>query len=234
MGSATECEGGAPERSVLRFDRETEKVRKMPSRQVSQARFDRTYFDRFYESRRTRVHGAEQVAALARGITGMLAWWGAPLATVLDVGAGPGLMRDWFRKNLPRVKYTSTDFSAYACEKYGHEQRDIASWRSAKRFDLVICQGVLPYLDDRAASAAIENLAAMTRGFLYLEAITRRDLDEVCDRELTDVAVHERAGRFYRTRLDAHFENVGAGLYHRRGGPARFYELERSGKGVRS
>lgn len=188
--------------------------------------FDRAYFDRFYESRRTRVHGAAQIASLAKGITGLLEWWGAPLTSVLDVGAGPGILRDWFRAHRRNVRYVSTDVSAYACERYGHEHRDITAWRSPKRFDLVFCQGVLPYIDDAGAARAIENLAAMCRGFLYLEAITRRDLDEVCDRDLTDVAVHERPASFYLRLLEPHFEAVGCGLYHRRGGPTRFYELE--------
>ncbi len=188
--------------------------------------FDRAYFDRFYESKRTQVHGAAQIAHLATGITGLLAWWGAPLTSVLDVGAGPGLLRDWFKRHRPKVRYVSTDVSAYACERYGHEHRAISRWRSAKKFALVVCQGVLPYLDDPSATSAIANLAAMCRGFLYLEAITARDLDEVCDRALTDVAVHERPGAFYRKLLAPHFEAVGCGLYHRRGGPTRFYELE--------
>jgi hypothetical protein len=206
-----------------------------PSRKPRSARgstsdaFDQAYFDRYYESRRTRVHGATQIANLARGVTGLLDWWGAPLRSVLDVGAGPGLLRDWFKKHRRGVRYVSTDVSAYACERYGHEQRDITRWRAARRFDLVFCQGVLPYLDDAGVASAIENLGAMCAGFLYLEAITARDLDEVCDRDLTDVAVHERPGGFYRALLDVHFEPVGAGLYHRRGGPVTFYELELGG-----
>ncbi len=207
----------------MQNDRARTPTKPRPSRSDA---FDRAYFDRYYESRRTRVHGAAQVGHLARAITGMFDWWGVPLGSVLDVGAGPGLLRDWFKKHRPAVKYLSTDVSAYACERYGHAQRDITSWRVARRFDLVFCQGVLPYLDDAGAASAIENLAAMCGGFLYLEAITARDLVEVCDTKLTDVAVHERPGAFYRALLDPHFEAVGCGLYHRRGGPGLFYELE--------
>jgi hypothetical protein len=188
--------------------------------------FDAAYYGRFYESTKTRVHGAPEVSHLAAGITSMLAWWGADLRNVLDVGAGTGLFRDWFRQHRPDVKYRSTEYSAYACAKYGHEQRDIASWRDKGRFDLVVCQGVLPYLDNASAARAIENLGAMTRGFLYLEAITARDLRDVCDQELTDVQVFPRSGSWYRTRLDAHFVCVGGGLYYAADGPLSFYELE--------
>lgn len=206
----------------------------MATRGSSSDTFDQAYFDRFYESRRTRVHGATQVANLARAITGFFDWWSVPLTSVLDVGAGPGLLRDWFRARRPNVRYVSTDVSAYACERYGHEHRDITRWRANKRFDLVFCQGVLPYIDDAGVAKAIANLAAMCRGFLYLEAITRRDLDTVCDRALTDVAVHERPGSFYLKLLEPHFEEVGCGLYHRRGGPGRFYELEAPGVRTRA
>lgn len=190
--------------------------------------FDQAYFDRFYETRRTRVHGAREVAHLARGVTELVLWLRGPLGSVLDVGAGPGLWRDWFQKHKPAVRYVSTDASAYACKRYGHQKRDIASWRSKERFDLVVCQGVLPYLPDAAAASAIENLGVMTRGFLYLEAITKSDLVEVCDLDMTDVAVHPRDGAWYRRRLAKHFIQVGAGLYYAKGGPLRFYELERA------
>jgi hypothetical protein len=148
---------------------------------------------------------------------------------VLDVGAGPGLWRDWFCAHKKGVRYVSTDVSAYACERYGHEQRDIAHWRARgrERFDLVICQGVLQYLPDEDAERAIGNLAAMCGGFLYLEAITTRDLRESCDREATDTAVFTRPGAWYRKRLARHFVPVGCGLYFIEGGPVVFYELER-------
>jgi hypothetical protein len=191
------------------------------------AAFDAPYFRRFYESRRSRVYGAEQVAHLARGVTGFVQWFGGEIERVLDVGAGIGLWRDWFAAELASTRYRSVDVSEYACEKYGHECRDIAVWRAREKFDLIICQGVLPYLDDRACGKAIANIAAMCRGFLYLEAITARDLREVCDRSKTDTTVHARSATFYRRLLAKHFEPVGCGLYHIRGGTAVFYDLER-------
>ena len=194
------------------------------SRPVS---FDATYFRRYYESRRSRVYGSEQVGYLAQGIVGLVRWFGGDIERVLDVGAGIGLWRDWFGRNLPKVRYRSVDVSHYACRKYGHEQRDITQWRSREKFDLVVCQGVLPYIDDRGCSRAVSNIAAMCRGFLYLEAITARDLREVCDRTRTDISVHSRPARFYRSLLAKHFEPLGCGLHHVKGGDKLFYELER-------
>jgi hypothetical protein len=188
--------------------------------------FDQSYFERFYGSRKTRVYGKKEVARLARGVTEMIGWLGGDLRSVLDVGAGAGLWRSWFQRHKPDVRYRSTDVSAYACEKYGHEQRDIATWRAREKFDLVICMGVLPYLSDDDCARAIENIASMSRGFLYLEAITRRDLDEVCDRSKTDGAVKGRTGAWYRKHLAPHYQTLGCGLFYVRTGPLVFYELE--------
>jgi hypothetical protein len=190
-------------------------------------RFGEAYYERYYGSAKTQVHDAARIAHLARGITEMIAWQGGALETVLDVGAGAGLWRDWFAKNKPRVKYRSIEHSAYACAKYGHEQRDISAWRASTKFDLLVCQGVLPYIPDEGASAAIENLGAMARGFLYLEAITKGDWATVCDQTKTDGDVHLRDAAWYRARLARQFVNVGGGLYYTRRGPLQFYELER-------
>jgi hypothetical protein len=191
-------------------------------------RFDETYYRRYYANAKTRVADASETAHLARAVTEMIAWYGGPLETALDVGAGAGLWRDWFRKNKPKTKYRSIEVSAYACATYGHEQRDIASWRARERFDFIVCQGVLPYLSDGAAETAIENIAAMARGFLYLEAITKKDFEEICDQAKTDGDVHLRSAAWYRQRLGKHFVNVGCGLYYATRGPLRFYELERA------
>jgi hypothetical protein len=190
------------------------------------AQFDQAYYDRYYESKSTRVHGAARIAHAARFVTEFMAWSDARLESVLDVGAGPGLWRDWFAKNKRGVKYRSTEYSAYACERYGHEQRDISAWRAKERFDLIVCQGVLQYLDDDACTAAIDNIGAMARGFLYLEIVTRRDFDEVCDQKLTDGQIHLRTGAWYRARLSKHFRRIGAGLWYAQRGPLLFYELE--------
>jgi hypothetical protein len=188
--------------------------------------FDADYYRRYYGDRRTRVHGPREIAKLCNAVTSMLEWWHAPVRTVLDVGAGVGLWRDWFNKQRPLTKYRSTEGSRYACAQYGHEWRDITRWHARKKFDLVVCQGVLPYIDDRGCERAIDNLAAMTGGFLYLEAITKRDMGESVDVK-TDVSVHGRSATWYRKRLSVHYAEVGCGLWMKRGTPVFFYELER-------
>jgi len=190
--------------------------------------FDRDYFDRYYERESSRVYGPAELGRLAQGLLGMIRWLGGDVRSVLDVGAGAGFLRDWFQRHESSVRYVSVDASAYACERYGHEQRDIARWQSKDRFDLVVCQGVLPYLSDEDAASALDNIGAMTGGFLYLEAITARDLREVVDRDKTDVAVHPRTGAFYREQLSRHFVELGCGLFYAKTGRLVFYELEHS------
>ena len=127
---------------------------------MRKAAFDKAYFERYYEREQTRVHGKKEIARLARGVVGIIGWLGGSIESVLDVGAGAGLWRDWFKRHRPQVRYLSTDVSAYACQRYGHEQRDVSKWRAKERFDLIVCQGVLPYLDDTAADRAISAVYA--------------------------------------------------------------------------
>jgi len=188
------------------------------------ARFDAAYYRRFYRGP-DRVHGPREIGRLAGAVCGMAAWLGLELEAVLDVGAGPGLWRDWFRRHRPGVRCRSVDVSPHACARWGHELRDVSRWRARERFDLIVCHGVLHYLDAAAAERAIENLGAMARGLLYLEVLTRRDL-EVVDRERTDTAMRLRSGAWYRRRLAPHFRQVGAGLWVSRRSGLRLYELE--------
>ncbi len=192
------------------------------------ADFDERYYRRFYGSKRTRVYDAEEAACLGSALAGLVGRYGGRLRSILEVGAGTGLLRDWFRSNRPSARYLSTEWSEHACVTYGHVRQDIARWRAKQTFDLVICQGVLPYLSDEDASRAMDNLYAMTRGFLYLEAVTRQDYLAVCDRARTDPRMRFRSGRFYRTRLRPRFVALGGGLYYRRDGSLQFYELETS------
>lgn len=191
--------------------------------------FDEAYYRRFYGNARTRVQGGKEVAHLGAFLVNLIRWYGETTRSVLEVGAGVGLLRDWFRKTHPHVKYVSTEYSAHAAKAYGHEQRDITSWRSRRRFDLVVCQGVLPYLDDRDVGNAIDNLAAMTRGFFFLEAITGRDYRLACDKDKTDPGMHLRSAAFYRARLARHFRALGGGVFYRKDGPLVFWELESPG-----
>ncbi|MFM8389987.1 MAG: class I SAM-dependent methyltransferase [Actinomycetota bacterium] len=186
--------------------------------------FDAAYYEEFYG--RGSVHTVAQINHLATGVHSMLAWWGLEVRSFLDIGAGPGYWRDWYRTNHPKVTVVSTDVSDYACATYGHKKADIAAWRPSRRFDLVVCHSVLQYPDNAATRAAIENLGAACRHFLYLEIPTASDFDDIVDPEATDMSVHRRTGTWYRRELGKHFRQVGGGLWLSHDSTVPMYELE--------
>lgn len=189
-------------------------------------RFDDAYYQRFYRDPATRVQTPQNIAKLARGVLSMAAYWDIPIDNVLDVGAGLGWWKAGLLAERPTLVYKGVDISAAACKSAGLEQRDIARWRDTTRYDLVVCQGVLQYLPDRACALAIENLAAMSRSLLYLEVLTRHDVDEIVDLDRTDTAVHLRTGAWYRERLGRHYICVGGGLFCSKLATHPFFELE--------
>lgn len=191
-------------------------------------RFDERYYRRFYGRRP--VHTAARIGRLAEGVLGLCAWLELPVRSVLDIGAGPGHWGTHLAAHHPKVRYTGIDVSEYACATYGHRRRDISTWRPARPVDLVICQGVLQYLDDPAVEAAVANIAASVRGALYLEVPTTYDRVATIDPDQTDLDVHWRDGRWYRDLLDPHFQQVGGGIWVARRAGVVLYELERAGR----
>jgi hypothetical protein len=176
-------------------------------------RFDGRYYDRFYGA--DGAHDPARIAHLAAGVHGFARWWGVNVRSVLDVGAGMGMWRDWYRTTHPEVRVRSTDVSAHACATWGHEQRDITTWRPRQRFDLVICHSVLQYVSDEAIAKAVSNVVAATGAVLYLEVPTTRDMREVVDPRRTDLRVYRRTGDHYRQLLSTHLRQAGAGLWVR-------------------
>jgi hypothetical protein len=192
-------------------------------------RFDEAYYLRFYEDPKSRVVSPEGHAALAEFVFAFCRWNNLELKSVLDIGAGIGLWKGWFEKHAPEVKYTGTEVSHAMCAKHGFLHRDIARWRDRKKHDLIVCQGVLQYLPDPDVAPAIANIAAMSRGLVYVEVTTRTDLRERCDRDRTDSDIFVRNGSYYRGILSKHLLNVGAGLWWIKDRPPPFYELEMCG-----
>jgi hypothetical protein len=192
----------------------------------SSERFDAAYYRRFYG--RGGVHDAARIAQLAQGVFSLAAWWKITIRSALDVGAGRGYWGAWLASDRPGVRYHGIDVSEHACRRHGHEFADLATWRPQRRYDLVICQSVVQYLDDRAAAAAIGSLAEACRGLLYLEVPTTGDCGSTIDPDGTDLDVFWRSGRWYRSRLRAHFTEIGGGLWLSHDHPAVLFELERA------
>ncbi len=191
--------------------------------------FDRQYYQRFYRNPKTRVSDRAALDRLGDFVCSYLRYLPVPVTRVLDLGCGLGLWRQVVARHFPRARYRGVEISEYLCEHYGWERGSVADYRSKTPFDLVICQGVLPYLQRGAATRAIANLGALCRGALYLEAVTRDDWDGgVIDERRTDRAMLLRSAAWYRRALAPHFLAVGGGVWLSRRSQVAVYALERA------
>ncbi len=188
-------------------------------------KFNRAYYDRWYRNDETRTFMTEYTPVIARFVFAYLDYLEVEIKTVLDAGCGLGHWQTAL-KNLGRdVRYHGLETSDYLCRELGWEKGSIADYQAEEPFDLVVCQGVLQYLDDAECKAAIDNLATLCSEALYLEVLTQRDARENCIPERTDTDVYLRKGKWYRKRLDRHFVNLGGGLFLSRTCAATCYEL---------
>jgi 2-polyprenyl-3-methyl-5-hydroxy-6-metoxy-1,4-benzoquinol methylase len=191
--------------------------------------FDSHYYRRFYRDPKTRVTDRRAADRLGNFVCSYLRYLELPVARALDLGCGLGHWQGALKRHYPRARYQGVEYSSYLCEKYGWEQGSVVDYQSDEPFDLVICQGVLPYLGAKEAKQALQNLADLCAGALYLEAITRDDLDAgVIDTKRTDKAMHLRSGSFYRRALKPYFEPIGGGVWLSKRASAVLYNLERA------
>lgn len=194
---------------------------------MTEDRFDRDYYERFYGDAATRVTSAAETARLARFVTGYLDYLGIHVKSALDVGCGLGLWKKPLTKAYPGLRYTGLEYSEHLAKKLGWVRGSIASYAGSP-VDLVICQGVLQYVPDRELGPAITNLARLSRQALYLEALTKGDWENNADRSVTDGAVHLRTVARYRKLLTgAGFTPCGGGVFLAPGSNVVLYELER-------
>jgi SAM-dependent methyltransferase len=189
------------------------------------ARFDKDYYHRFYFDPRTAVVSRAEMNARARLIAGYVNHIGLPVRRILDAGCGVGLLRAPVQRAFPRAQWVGLEYSEYLCGRFGWVQGSLSTWRDDP-FDLVICYDVMQYLDDYTAARAIANLARLTRGVLYLSALTARDWRDNCDRTRTDREVFLREASWYGRRLRRYFKPSGAGFWVRRGAPLTTWEME--------
>ncbi len=190
------------------------------------SRFDKAYFDRYYRSPKTRVVTKKAVDKLTAFVASYLKHIDLPVRRILDIGCGLGMWRKSLEPHFPKASYQGVEISDHACQKYGWTKGSVIDFKAKGAFDLVICQGVLQYLDNRNAKKAIANLATLTRGALYLEALTTADWENNCDRRTTDGQVHLRSGSWYRQQLSGYFQNCGGGLLLAPDAQVMLYELE--------
>jgi len=103
----------------------------------------------------------------------------------------------------------------------------VVDYRSTEPFDLVICQGVLPYLSAADLKRALHNLGTLSRGALYLEAVTREDYErDTIDETLTDPRLFRHRAQLYRRGLAEGFKALGGGLWLSHQAEVPLFELE--------
>lgn len=176
--------------------------------------FDEAYYQRFYFSKKTRVVDRAHIDRLGAFVCSYVRYLGVPVQRVLDVGCGIGLWKSVIKRHFPRASYHGVEYSSYLCERFGWEQGSVVDYRAKKPFDLVICQGVLPYLSAKDVKLALENLARLSKGALYVEAVAKEDWEQgIVDKSLTDRGMKQHPVRLYRSGLRTGFVEVGGGVW---------------------
>lgn len=193
----------------------------------ARSRFDAQYYQRFYADAQTCSVTEEEVRRQVAFFTAYLAHMGLPVRRILDLGCGLGLMRAPLLAAFPAASYTGVEWSEHLCARLGWQHGSVVDYRARSAFDLVVCHDVLQYLDNAQAGRAIDNLARLSRGALYLGVLTREDWEHNCDRTRTDDEVHLRRASWYRRKLAAHFRSAGGGVFLKHDAPVVLWELER-------
>jgi hypothetical protein len=190
-------------------------------------RFDAAYYERYYLDPRTRVVDASHLRRLADFVAAYLGYLGVPVRRVLDMGCGIGLWREHVARHFPAAHYHGVELSTWLCEHHGWEHGSVTDYRADEPYDLVICQGVLPYLDRAALRRAVDNLGTLCRGALYLEAATQEDYErDVIDQTRADPHLYRHRAGLYRRALTRHFREMGGGVWLSRALDVPLYALE--------
>ncbi len=189
--------------------------------------FDEAYYQRYYFDKKTSVADPGHVQRLGDFVCSYLQFLRVPVRRVLDVGCGIGLWREALSKHFPNAQYNGLEYSAYLCQRYGWERGSVVNYRSAEPFDLVICQGVLPYLSAADLQTALHNLGTLCKGALYVEAVAREDYEQgTIDEDLTDPRLFRHRAALYRRGLSHGFIELGGGVWLSRKAEVPLFALE--------
>lgn len=189
-------------------------------------RFDEGYYDRFYRNRGTRAATPQNAQRMAQFIGAYLKHLDVSVRRVLDIGCGLGHVLRHIGQQFPSADITGVEYSEYVCRRYGFEQGSVVDYEAAYPFDLVICNDVVPYLDDEQAALAVRNLARLSKTALFFGVITSEDW-AIADKRRTDNRQYLRASAWYRRRLSRAFVNIGGGLYLKKPTETPLWSLER-------
>ena len=176
--------------------------------------FDREFFRRFYEESATSVISEDDVFRRATFVLAYLAHLRVHVHSVLDAGCGTGLWKHALHDIDESIEYTGIDPSEYMCRTHGWTQSTVADYRPRRKFDLVICQDVMQYMDRDEVDRSFANIARLCRGALYFDVPTSDDIaDGYLDMRKTDRRIHVRSAAWYRKKLKKDFVNAGGGVF---------------------
>ncbi len=191
--------------------------------------FDEAYYQRYYFNKKTSVVDPEHVERLGAFVCSYLQFIRVPVQRVLDVGCGIGLWRDVVKRHFPQAQFHGVEYSEYLCGRFGWERGSVVDYQASAPYDLVICQGVLPYLSAADAKLAMRNLARLSHGALYVEAVAREDWEQdIVDDELTDPRLFKHRAQLYRQGLTEGFIELGGGVWLSRQADLPVFALERA------
>lgn len=192
--------------------------------------FDEAYYQRYYFDKKTSVVDPEHVERLGAFVCSYLKYLRVPVKRVLDVGCGIGLWQGAVARHFPDASYHGVEYSEYLCGRFGWERGSVVDYLCDQPFDLVICQGVLPYLSAADLQLALRNLGKLSRGALYVEAVAREDYERgTLDEELTDPRLFRHRAQLYRRGLSEDFQELGGGVWLSRKAEVPLFELECTG-----
>jgi len=199
---------------------------------ANQQWFDEAYYQRYYFDKKTSGVDPAHVERLGTFVCSYLKYLRVPIRRVLDVGCGIGLWREALGQHFPDASFDGVEYSEYLCTRFGWERGSVVDYVAEKPFDLVICQGVLPYLNPADLQSALRNLGKLSRGALYVEAVAREDYENgTIEETLSDPRLFRHPAQHYRRGLSNRFTEVGGGLWLSRKAELPLFALEGVGGG---
>ncbi|MEP6836148.1 MAG: class I SAM-dependent methyltransferase [Gemmatimonas sp.] len=148
--------------------------------------YTREYFEKWYRNPRHRVKSPAELARQVAFVLHTAEWvLGRRARSVLDVGCGEGQWRAALRTHRPGIRYTGIDPSTYAVERFGKRRNislgsfeNLGQLSQTGPFDLVICCGMLNYINTTSLAAGLVHVASLTHGVAFLEIFTGADATE--------------------------------------------------------
>ncbi len=180
--------------------------------------YDQRYFDKWYRNPRYRVKSPQELARQVALVVGAAEHiLGRTLRTVLDVGCGEANWLTPLRRLRPRIQYTGVDSSEYVVSRFGASRNirlgtidSLDRMRLRKEYDLILCVGMLNYLDPVQLRTGLAHLYELANGVVYLELFTTADRRVFGDTRGTRL----RSPSWYRARIrEARFLSCGMHCY---------------------